>query len=679
MKKIFSVLVLFLGITTAGVAASRSQEDALQVARQFVQGRSLRAKVQTLQLVQSVSDAHRAKALNHASTLFIYNIGEDDGFVVISGDDRFKPVLGYSDSGHIADANEMPDGLCYWLDFLSSEMENAVFDTTSPDAPSYSSAKQYASEAPSYMQSVDPLLTTKWNQKAPYNNKIPNFATGCVATGLAQVMKYWQYPVHGIGSHTNGHFSQYSADFASTTYNWSDMKDEYGGKFDTKEQVDAVATLMYHLGVATDMQWTADNSGTPNLFGAYALINFFGYNKNLYAESRDHVSLGAWKSILLDQLYTNHPVCYAGFSGANSTTGHFFVLDGYDAETGKFHFNWGWGGTYDGYFELTALNPGGQGQAGAANGTYNYFQLIFVNVQPEETDEYVAHFDCDELYPRVTSCDKKDVTMCTMHLTNNALRFEGTIGLAVYNQDGSLCQYVASPKQFPNFAIGSSYTGEYDVSVDLSNVPDGSYTACVAACHTDYPNTPFAVRAKYGKSTYYALTVADGKAVFSELTGRAEVRDSSEPAVLNAKEANTLYQNLTATFRLTVKNTGTSTFNDEVGVCIKKGSRDSQRQYIMTPCLLLPGEEKTVTLVGKVLREPGEYSLINCCGENGDYYELDNKETVVVKDEASAITSTSVSTSARSIFTLQGVRMPAGSRLPKGIYVVDGKLKTVNN
>ena len=94
---------------------------------------------------------------------------------------------------------------------------------------------------------------------------------------------------------------------------------------------------------------------------------------------------------------------------------------------------------------------------------------------------------------------------------------------------------------------------------------------------------------------------------------------------------------------------------------------------------MLPGEEKTVTLIGKVLREPGEYSLINCCGENGDYYELDNKETVVVKDEASAITSTSVSTSARSIFTLQGVRMPAGSRLPKGVYVVDGKLKTVNN
>lgn len=665
MKKILSSLALIAFALTSS-AAPRSAEDALAIARQFVNRTPAFSTVRNARLQLSQSIAAHAKSLNGSvstPSFYIINIEEGNGFVVVSGDDRFHPVLGYSHSGNVNQMEELPDGLQYWLSFLSSEMEAAI-------SAGYQAPEKAAPS--SYSESVAPLLTTKWDQSKPYNLKIPNYATGCVATGTAQVMNYWKYPQHGIGSHTNAYFPQYSADFANTTYDWANMKDTYGGKYDTPAQNDAVATLMYHIGVATDMRWGSptEGSATPNMYAGYALINFFGYNKNLYAEQRDCLSLGAWKALLIQQLQTGHPLCYAGMSGG-SGAGHFFVLDGYDAELDLFHINWGWSGGLDGYYSITSLEPG-IGGVGAGLGSYNYDQQIFVNVQPTETDEYVAHFDAEVVSP-ANSNNKKDVVITTMGISNNSFDFKGCPGLAIYNVDGTFNAFIASYTNFPaGFNPGHYIKDALSFNMNLSSVADGTYTVCLATQHENYPDKVFPIRAHYNNSTYFTMNVSGNSVTFDKESQSYYLSDQTDPVIVNSPEAGTLYENVTSSFTITVKNTGNKMFYDEVGVCIKK-SRDSNPQYITVPCMLQPGEEKTITLSGKVLRTPGNYNLFTCYGDDGQYSALDRSIPVVVKDEASAIESPAVDAAQAPIYTLSGLRISSHASLKKGVYIQNGK------
>ena len=595
MKKglLYTLLASF---ALAGQATPRSRAEAMAIAKQFVAHAEVFASLKDAKIslakelsystscresfaqvnpdfgtsfsstrssgpyVQKASNTEAAPA---SPSLYIYNVSNGQGFVIVSADDRFIPVLGYglstadvqqeTDNGQLVldrqqnssdvpqtssdgqqsrqdeDVQDMvlPDGFCYWLDFLNREMA-AV-------SPSYTPMMRAASSV--QPQSIDPLLTTKWNQTTPYNNLIPTYATGCVATATAQVMKFWNYPLHGTGRHTNAYFPQYSADFSATAYDWANMKDEYGGKRDTKAEVNAVATLMYHLGVATDMYWTADNSSTPNMYAAYALVNYFGYNKNLRSETRDHMSTQAWKELLLEQLASGHPLCYSGMTAETSgAEGHFFVCDGYDASTDKFHFNWGWGGVYDGYFSLSALDPIGEGQAGALTGSFNYAQQVFVDVQPTETDTYVAHFDADDVFPLANYSDKTKVTMRALHISNNALSFAGSIGLAAYSPEGALLQYVPSSQSFPGSLTTGKSNDQLDVELNLADMADGTYVACLAVRHNEHPLTPYPVRAFYGKTTFYEMTLKDGHVTFAPFEGQFIVDNVTSPSVLEKKD-----------------------------------------------------------------------------------------------------------------------------------------------
>lgn len=666
MKKILSSLAL-IALSLTASATPRSAEDALAIARQFVKQNHSFSSLRNARLELSQSIAAHAKSLKGSANTpayYIVNIEEGNGFVVVSGDDRFHPVLGFSHSGNVNQIDELPEGLQYWLSFLSSEMDAAI------SAGYQSQAKASANP---HTQSVAPLLTTKWDQNAPFNNKIPNYATGCVATGVAQVMNYWKYPQHGVGNHANGFFPQYSADFANTTYDWANMKDEYGGKYDTPAQVNAVSTLMYHLGVATDMRWAKpeEGSGTPNMYAGYALVNFFSYNKNLYAEQRNSLSLGAWKALIIEQLQSGHPLCYAGMTGVQGAAGHFFVLDGYDAETGLFHFNWGWRGSFDGYYNITALEPG-TGGIGAGTGSFNYDQQMFVNVQPETAGEYVARFDATEINLPSSSA-KSRVMAETYNLQHNSINFKGCVGLAIYNADGTLYRFVPTGNGFPaGFNPGSSISGLYAFDLNLSSVEAGVYNACLAVMTEDDATRVHPIRAKYGSPTYYKMTVTDGTVNFEASKSDYYLSDTSVPSVDNVKEENTLYQNVVSSFTITVKNTGTTSFYDEVGVCIKK-SRDSNPQYITAPCSLLPGEEKTVIVKGIIVRDPGNYNLFTCYGENGQYTNLDSSIAVTVRDEASAILNATIDDDNAPIYSISGIRMNNESKLPRGIYIQNGK------
>lgn len=686
MKKVFSTIALLASAMMVS-AAPRTAEDALKMARQFVASTPSLSSLRTMKLTLSNSITSKAKSRSGEEkettpAYYVVNIEDNKGFVLISGDDRFEPVLGYSTSGNLPEDGQLPDGLNYWLGFLADEMNAAIDNGYEPVAQ----AQRRASSAA--LQSVEPLIKTKWGQKQPYNNKISNFATGCVATGMAQVMKYWSYPKQGTGSHTHSisGYSNYSADFGATIYEWDKMLNQYGvSNFpfgDSKESIDAVSTLMYHLGVATDMRWTADNSGTPNMYSAYALIHYFGYNKYLYAENRDQLSTGAWKALIIDQLSTGHPLCYAGMTEESGGMGHYFVLDGYDANTGLFHFNWGWDGHYDGYFNISSLAPGGEGEAGALTGSYNYGQQMFVNVQPTEVYNPTARFDATEVKPRLKEFAGRQVIMQTYNLGNTTVDFKGTIGLAIYNLDGTLKSYVPSDQAFPGpLGLGSNYNGLAEFSVILSDLQYGTYNVCLAVQNENYPDKLFPVRPNYGNPSMYTMTLKKGAAsvnandviTFDAITPNYNLECVSAPVVNNSSSEAVAYENVPATFKLKVKNTGTTEYYDEVGVCIQRSNRDSQRQYITVPCQLAPGEEKEVMVRGTILRAPGTYSLVGCYTLSDAYITFDDVTPITIMDEASAIESVSTSKADNTIYTLGGLRVDSKLRLTKGIYIQNGK------
>lgn len=687
MKKVLSTLAVTACAMLVS-AAPRTADDALKIARQFLSSTPSFLSMNTMKLSLSNSISSKAKlrggvVTETAPAYYVVNIENNNGFVVVSGDDRFEPVLGYATSGSLEENEQLPDGLNYWLGFLTEEMNAAI-----ANGYEASSAKAQRRASSSVFTSVEPLLTTKWGQMEPYNNKIPMFATGCVATGMAQVMKYWNYPQKGTGSHTHSAYTSFSADFGATTYDWANMLDEYGVSNDPfgddPKNIDAVATLMYHLGIATDMRWTADNSGTPNMYAAYALTKYFGYNKYLYAESRDQLSTGAWKALIIDQLSSGHPLCYAGMSEENGGMGHFFVLDGYDANTGLFHFNWGWYGRYDGYFSISSLAPGGEGEAGAVTGSYNYAQQMFVDVQPTEVYNPTARFDATEVKPRANKFDGKQAIFQTYNLGNSTVDFKGSIGLAIYNLDGSLKTYVPAKQNFPGpLGLGSNYNGLAEFSISLSDIEYGTYNVSLCVKNDSYPDKLFPVRPNYGNTSQYKMTLwADTvwsehmiyeNTAFEAITPEYNVEGVSAPVVANAKELATVYENVPATFTLKVKNTGSAEYYDEVGVVIQRSDRDSQRQYITVPCQLAPGEEKEVMVRGTVLRTPGSYSIIGCYTTGGAYSTIGNSTTITIKDEADAIESVAVAKKDNAIYTIGGLRVNSTSNLAKGIYIQNGK------
>lgn len=676
MKKTFLSIALALA-ATASYAAERTPAQALEVAKRFVMNtprlNNLYSAELTLAHTAAAPMAKGQFVSTESPSYYVCNI-QGGGFVIVSGDDRFKDVLGYSANGTFGEA-ELPEGLRYWLAFLSNEMSAAIEAGYEPSAAAQATTTAITS------QSVEPLIKTRWNQGKPYNNYLGGNATGCVATGMAQVMNYWRWPIQGTGSHKGAFSPNYEANFGATTYDWDNMLPMYGydktlnpnGGWETKEQVDAVATLMLHAGVATDMRWDKDASATPAAFGAYAFHTFFKYNPNLYIETRDQLSLGAWKALLIEQLQTGHPLCYSG-ALEDATGGHFFICDGYDALTGKFHFNWGWSGMFDGYYEITSLEPG-TGGIGAGAGKFNYWQSIFVNLQPETTGVYRPNFNAFNVS---FATNQETITIQTNRLTNDCTKtFVGTAGIAIYNNDGTLNDYVASEVTFPGsgFNIGNNYSGWYAFTVSCKDVKaqNGTYTACAAV--RDEAGNIFPIRASYNETTYYQLEIKDGNYAFSKLGKEINLTEQA-PLMLTTNNEGNVFQNLMTKFLVTVKNNSAQEFNDEIGVQISAGRGSTQ--YITVPAAIAAGETKTIEVYGSTsLNIKDGCTAKACYGNNGTYTIFGDAITVNIKPEADAIENIEADQTTASpaiYYNLAGQRV---SKDTKGIVISNGK-KTIN-
>jgi hypothetical protein len=296
-------------------------------------------------------------------------------FSLVSADDNAVPVLAYS-SASSAKLDSYPPSFIEWVDLYDRQ----VRDITDAKIVIPSNRQQWQdllsgqAALPSRLdRSVQPLMALNWDQGWPYNELCPvdqagpggHVYAGCVATAMGMVMKYWNHPTTGVGS--NNYYAvgygYQNANFGATTYLWDEMPNSVGSSNLP------VATLLYHCGVAVEMDYAPDGSGAQSADAATAMAVNFRY-PNAELQSRMGYSDANWNALLQAQLDNASPMYYSG----SGTGGHAFVIDGYET-TGYYHFNFGWSGSYNGYYYMNAINPGGS--------SFNEWNAAIVNSIPE--------------------------------------------------------------------------------------------------------------------------------------------------------------------------------------------------------------------------------------------------------------------------------------------------------
>lgn len=289
------------------------------------------------------------------------------GFVLVSASKRVIPVIAYSFEMPFPDFESVPQGIRAWFDNYSKQIEFAERNSTVISTKIEEEWNHLLSETTFHRtssgttNSVDPLLVSKWNQDFPYNNLCPSDVNGpgghcyagCVATAMGQLLYYYRFPQTGIGDYTYTHpvYNTISANFEQANYDWYQMP-----TYITSPNL-KVGELLFHQGVSVDMDYGPDGSGMWNHKAAYSLKTYFKYGPETQYYFRDSISLN-WDSLIVANLNQRKPLYYAGWAGVQSNSGHAFVCDGYQPGN-YYHFNWGWGGSLDGYFYTDNLTPGG--------------------------------------------------------------------------------------------------------------------------------------------------------------------------------------------------------------------------------------------------------------------------------------------------------------------------------
>ena len=404
MRKLLLLFVLLFSVTFASNAERVRSSVAKNVAKTMLPN---------AELVDISSESN----FNN-----VYIFSSDNGFVIVSADDRAFPVIAYSDKNPFK-VKDMSENVYSWLKSVDKGIQNIADSKGVASEAVKAEWKSFAKgnkPAEKYRSTVAPLVTTTWGQDYPYNDSCPmvnedRTVVGCVATAMAQIMNYWEWPHRGEGSRSyqlSRPIGKVSANFGETVYDWDNMKDEfwiYKAEDSTwtyeswwsEEEVDAVATLMFHCGVSVAMDYGVDESGAYSEDVAPALKEYFDYDPNLQLVYKSDYTDTEWKDLLKSELNAGRPVYYAGNTAG--LMGHAFVCDGYDAN-GYFHFNWGWDGYCDGYYLIGDLEPG-IGGTGAGNGSYNDNNRIVIGIQPNPATPRISaptNLTAEVDFPNVT-------------------------------------------------------------------------------------------------------------------------------------------------------------------------------------------------------------------------------------------------------------------------------------
>lgn len=465
MKRQLNLLLTLL-IVTAATAATVNRQQAREAAAQFAlkKGAQLGTEPTTVR-------GRRVQAADQP--LYIFNTTGGQGFIVVSGDDRTDAILGYTTQGSYDDTT-VPPALQEWLDQMTVEIE-----ALAANAP-----KAELQQVP-IREPIAPLILTTWDQgnnyydehntDGIYNIKLPTIqgiypCTGCVATAGAQLMYYYKHPKEET-KEVPGYLSYYSnADTSEPlppiVFQWEKMKTKYNDGDAYSDAAEAVANLMLYAGYAAEMSYGIGGSSADQVKLAKGMAKFFDYNPNTWKSiERSNYSVKDWDEIIYNELYHGRPVIYDGAKYANGSGGHTFLCDGYDG-AGLYHFNWGWGGSSNGYFKLQATNPDGdeQDKDGNFQPGYIFGNSAIIGIQPNTESQS----DIDDYIVATAKDPGLENTTITMLLQNTNNREYGfAIGVAEL-KDGTLTVLDDHYEFVKESSLGDGkwwvYTFEFDVS-----------------------------------------------------------------------------------------------------------------------------------------------------------------------------------------------------------------------
>lgn len=388
-------------------------------------------------------------------------------------------LMGYTDQNVPADV-PMPDNMASWLQCVEKAAQVVE------QHPGLSLGTATASNTV-----IDPLLgPIKWNQDYPYNLLCPQGTpVGCVATAMAQVMYHYRYPEHGFGTHSiNYDDEKLEVDFENTYYRWNDMINQYTG-YSTPEEDYAVAELSYHCGIANNMQYAPEGSGAWLERVPYSMHKYFGYNSRACVQNRRGFTYEEWTERLTEELLAGRPIVFAANS---SDVGHCFVIDGLNEE-GLFHVNWGWGGWYNGYFDIGILNPEGTGIGGSSEVILGYClnQGAVMQLCPEEgVGEYLCPLTCE---PYGVWGELNDLYVGFTFQNNYGGAVDVRLGLELIDEEGN-CQAELHEKNYSFGAYPYRNYWQYEgFSLANLNVPDGRYSCGLYCMIPDRDSTRFSI------------------------------------------------------------------------------------------------------------------------------------------------------------------------------------------
>ena len=438
---------------------------------------------------------------------------------------RWTELVGYAENGFF-DAENVPPQMQLWLDGYA-EYVAAV------QSGKAKARKILLSDSPSVV--VEPLVTTKWNQDAPFNNFAPEYtddnnntqrcATGCAATAMAQIMKFHNWPEQGVGHYSYEHqsFGTISSNFSEHVYDWTNMIDIYNNGEYSNVQADAVALLMKDCGVSLNMNYGPVSGAS--IYSYYpAFKNYFRYSSRTV--NRSGCETAEFTKIITDELQEGRPIIYCG---TGEDGGHAFVVDGYD--TNYFlHVNWGWGGYSDGYFDMNYMDPTGLG-IGGGSGAFKWNQGIVLarplkdGVEPYEFIQQLCFVPYDDVKGGIF-CEQEmpankgdDVTILLRNTANlSGESFFGSLNVGVFDDSGALVT-MGNEERIENnngelleFQSGSLYSVDLPMTLNTAGIADGNYIVrAMSKANGD-------VWREFASTDCLNMTVADGKVYLSAPT-----------------------------------------------------------------------------------------------------------------------------------------------------------------
>ena len=450
MRKIFILLVLGLLTLQVSHAAPRTLQQAKAIAERQAKALGIVVDQQTVQYSKAAPGLFSDQ--DAEEPYYVFNNGDNRGFTIVSGDDLLPEIVGYSDRGTFTSEN-MPVQL---KDFLDG-YKHMVADLLSGDSHAKSVVMERNNQlltAPGSSPVHTPLLgTIVWDQGSPFNNLTPmkngeHCVTGCVATALAQIMAYYKYPsalmedIPAYTTSTNGY--EMPSISKGQIYDWDNILDTYLNSSEYNDtQALAVAKLMLHVGCALKTNYGNSGSGANSSTAGEVLAKYFGYDPdNTTSISRKDVTQQEWNNIIYGELEALRPVLV---SGSNSSIGHAFICDGSDSN-GLFHINWGWGGRYNGYFDITTLCQYQAGIIGGDDG-FNRGNSIVCGIAPDngikdapihETPTISGLYDSFniDVSERADASGKFNITAKVKVFNHAWEKFDGYIALKARFADG---------------------------------------------------------------------------------------------------------------------------------------------------------------------------------------------------------------------------------------------------